>query len=164
MDNEPFLWKTINFFYKISSSKQSDHNHPWHWPTVEKLQNVLDVHRIRSPLPKFHHIRILILDKQTNLPFLSVIDIIYANECLRKHLKMLSMKECGIPLKQIHEGISMLEGCVRTDWIERMGWRIKNTGEVAWQVRDKSGATVSRETQMKERGVGMEFIAVRIYR
>ncbi|KAK6330425.1 hypothetical protein TWF696_003522 [Orbilia brochopaga] len=138
---------------------------------ISHLSRIASNHIPGSPISPYHHIRVLILDNyrfpRTYPGYMA--DALYAlfsNDCIRRTLKLLSIRGVwNLTITQVAAYLRDWEIGIRGDFRRDRGWRYvdtppKHDDDDSWrsgfQVVDRKGRPIPRETWWAERGWALE--------
>ncbi|KAF3934629.1 hypothetical protein ABW20_dc0102344 [Dactylellina cionopaga] len=167
LDRERHLWRTVN----LSSQRPILAPHIHHRcssassPTLlNHFSKIAHNHLANTPISPFHHIRVLILD---NFQFRysyhnyigDMLDIIFGNPCLWSNLKLLSIRGFWeLDIAQMTGYLHDWAIGVRGDFRKDHGWRYRDYDDESFDVVDKKGDIVPKETWWKHRGWALEVL------
>ncbi|KAJ6255938.1 hypothetical protein Dda_9229 [Drechslerella dactyloides] len=137
---------------------------------ISHLSQIAANHIPGSPISPYHHMRVLILDNyrfpRTYPGYMA--DALYAlfsNDCVRRTLKLLSIRGAwNVTISQVAAYLRDWEIGIRGDFRRDRGWRYVDTvdedDDDCWrsgfQVVDKKGKRIPRDTWWAERGWALE--------
>ncbi|EPS45864.1 hypothetical protein H072_176 [Dactylellina haptotyla CBS 200.50] len=174
LDRERPLWRTVNLSSPRRITPPScPHKCPTPDPTAlfPYFSKIANNHLPNSPISPYHHIRVMILDNyrfkySCRNHIADMLYLIFSNQCLWENLKLLSIR--GFWELEITNVISYLrdwEIGIRGDFRKDLGWRFVDTitadsGEdsESFQVLDRNGQIVPRETWWAKRGWALEVL------